>query len=80
MSVVTSLELLQRFETVRRMAMTEPVSVLHEGGEALVLLSAEEFDRLKAMDTRQTYKIGDLPDEWGEALMSAEPAPECPPS
>jgi PHD/YefM family antitoxin component YafN of YafNO toxin-antitoxin module len=39
----------------------------------MVVLSADEYKRLKLMDTRQTYAMRDLPDDLADALENAEP-------
>jgi prevent-host-death family protein len=78
MVTVTSAELQKHFGPVREKALREPVSVTHHGRESLVVLSAEEFRRLKALDTRQVFHPWELPEAWGAALDEATPAPDCP--
>lgn len=78
MVTVTSAELQKHFGPVREKALREPVSVTHHGRESLVVLSAEEFRRLKALDTRQALHPWELPEAWGAALDAATPAPDCP--
>jgi len=51
----------------------EPVSVTHNGRESLVVLSADEFKRLKALDTREALYAWELPQDLADALETAEP-------
>jgi prevent-host-death family protein len=73
MITVTAGELQKKFGRYRDMALKEPVSVTHHGREDMVVLSADEYKRLKRMDTRQTYAMRDLPDDLADALETAEP-------
>jgi hypothetical protein len=57
-------------------ALKEPVTVTHHGRASLVVLSIEEFNRLKSLDTRKHYYAWELPDDLAEALKDAKPAPE----
>ena len=47
-------------------ALSEPVAITKQGRDHLVVLSAEEYARLKRRD-RAVYAAGDLPDELLEA-------------
>ena len=55
-------------------ALREPVVVTREGREVAVLISAEEFRRLKRRD-RQVFAAGALPEEILEAVRVAEMDP-----
>ena len=48
---VTSAEMQKRFRQYSELAQREPVSITNHGRESLVLMSAAEFQRLKALDT-----------------------------
>ena len=50
----------------------EPVLITTHRRPARVLLDIEEYERLKARDTRQAYATQDLPDEWAAALEAAD--------
>lgn len=73
MVIVTAAELQKQFGRYRDTALREPVSVTHHGRESLVILSAEEYRRLKSMDTRQAVHPWELPDDLAKALEDAEP-------
>jgi len=49
-------------------AQREAVSITSHGRESLVLLSAEEYHRLKALDTRQAFPAVELTDAERHAL------------
>lgn len=55
-----------------------PVFITKHRRLARVLIDIEEYERLKARDTRQAYLTEDLPDEWAEALMAADYGPVDP--
>lgn len=52
-------------------ARHEPVTITKDGRDDLVLLSAEEYARLKRRD-RWVGLAEDLPEEWIEAVLSAK--------
>lgn len=76
MVAVTSAELGAPFAPVRERAMREPVPVEHDGEVSVVVLSAEEFARLKSLDDRRAYYVWELPDDLAKALDAAVPGPE----
>jgi prevent-host-death family protein len=49
-----------------------PVFITKHSRPARVLIDFEEYERLKARDTRRAYTIEELPDKWVEALKAAE--------
>ena len=73
MVTISSAELRHRFSRCRDLALKEPLSVTHHGRESLVVLSADEFRRLKALDTRQALYAWELPEDLAEALDEAQP-------
>ncbi len=70
---VTSAEMQKRFGQYSELAQREPVSITNHGRESLVLMSAAEFQRLKALDTRKAYYAHEIPPDLAEALEEAEP-------
>lgn len=75
MVTITSAELQKNFGRYKEAAQREPIRVTSHGRESLVMLSAEEYRRLEALDTRRAYHPADLPPELREALEEAR-APE----
>ena len=73
MVTVTAAELQKHFGRFRDMALREPVSVTHHGRDSLVILSADEYGRLKALDSRQALHPWELPDDLAEALENSVP-------
>jgi PHD/YefM family antitoxin component YafN of YafNO toxin-antitoxin module len=73
MVTITSAELRRQFTRCRELALKEPVSVTHNGRESLVVLSADEFKRLKALDAREAFYAWELPQDLTDALETAEP-------
>jgi prevent-host-death family protein len=59
---VTLTEFRAKFGKCREAAMREPVSITAHGRDSLVLLSAEEYKRLKRRD-RQAFLLSELPDD-----------------
>ena len=72
MVTITAAELQRQFGRYRDLALKEPVSVTHHGRESLVMLSAEEYRRLKSYDERQALYAWELPDDVVEALDNVE--------
>ena len=52
-------------------ALREPVTITREGRDDVVVVSAEEYARLKRRD-RQVFLTGELPEEWVEAVRNAK--------
>jgi prevent-host-death family protein len=50
----------------------EPVFITRHRRPARVLIDIEEYERLKARDTRRAYATENLPDEWADALAAAD--------
>ena len=61
MPTVTAATLTKQFGRWRDLAQREPVSITHHGRETLVMISAEEYRRLKALDDRRVYAAEELP-------------------
>ena len=52
-------------------AAKAPVFITKHSRPVRVLLDIDEYERLKARDTRKAYYAHELPDEWIEALQNA---------
>ncbi len=72
---VSSGDFLKSYGRITEAAMREPVSITSHGRERLVLLSAEEYRRLKQNDRTALY-----PWELGDADIEALEASEAPAS
>jgi prevent-host-death family protein len=73
---VTSAQFQKSFGRYREVAQREPVAITAYGRESLILLSAEEYHRLRQRD-RQALYPWELSDEATGALEKAEPPPEA---
>lgn len=71
MSVVTSAEFQRKLGLYQDKALAEPVTITRNGRERLVLLSVEEYQRLKRRD-RRVFATSELPEEWIEAVSKAK--------
>ena len=71
MSVVTSAEFQRHIGAYQDKALSEPVTITKNGRERLVLLSAEEYQRLKRRD-RRVGLTSQLPEEWMAAVRRAK--------
>ena len=58
------------------LAMREPLSITKYGREILVLLAADEYERLKSRD-RRVFLTEDMPADDIEALIRSQAAPEA---
>lgn len=73
---VSSADLQRQFGRYREAALREPIVITSHGRDSLVLLSAEEYRRLKQQD-RQSLHAWELAEGDLRALEASEPAPEC---
>lgn len=69
---VTSAEFQKGFGRYREVAQREPVTITSYGRESLVLLSAEEYRRLKQHDRRALHPW-ELSEDALAALETAQP-------
>jgi hypothetical protein len=53
------------------MALAQPVVVTRNGRDRTVMISADEYQRLKRRD-RQVFAAGELPDDVVEAISNSE--------
>ncbi|MBX3483270.1 type II toxin-antitoxin system Phd/YefM family antitoxin [Phenylobacterium sp.] len=58
------------------MALTQPVTVTRNGRDRTVIISAEEYSRLKRRD-REVLGLEDFTQEDLELILAAEPPPEA---
>ena len=75
-TTVSSGEFLKSYGRISETALREPVSITSHGRERLVLLSAEEYRRLRQND-RQALRPWELSEKDLEALRVAEPPAEA---
>lgn len=68
MVTITAAELQNHFGKYRDIARQEPVIVTHHGRESIVVISSEEYKRLKALDTREAFYSHELPADMLEEL------------
>lgn len=73
---VTSAEFQKSFGRYREVAQREPVAITSYGRDSLVLLSAEEYRRLKQRDRRALHPW-ELDEDAVAALEAAQPPAEA---
>ena len=76
MVAISSAEFQRKFGRYKEVAQREPVSITSYGRESLVMLSAAEYRRLKALDTRVAQYAWEIPEGEIEALAATEPPEE----
>ena len=75
MRTVRAGELAKHFGRFKELAQREPIGITSHGRDSLVLLSAEEYRRLKRLD-REVYAVEELPAALVDAIARAEMDPE----
>lgn len=73
---VSAAEFQRNIGRYQDMALRQPVAVTRNGRESTVLLSTEEYMRLKRRD-RQVMGLSDFTDADIAALEASRPAPEA---
>lgn len=73
---VSSAEFQRNIGRYQDLALTQPVAVTRNGRERTVMISTEEYNRLKRRD-RQVLRLEDFTDEMIEAIEKAEPPEEA---
>ena len=68
---ITSAEFQKNLGRYQDKALAEPVTITKNGRDRLVLLSVEEFERLKRRD-RRVFAVEDLTEEQIAAIEKAE--------
>jgi prevent-host-death family protein len=76
MLTVTAAEVQRDFATWQKRALTQPVGVTKGGRPLTVIVSAEEYERLKRRD-QQALRVEELDDSTLAALASTEPPDEA---
>jgi prevent-host-death family protein len=71
MDIISSVEFQRHLGQYQDRALVEPVLVTRNGRERLVLLSADEYRRLKDLD-RQAMSVAALPEDVLQAIAAAE--------
>lgn len=74
---VSAAEFQRNIGTYQDAALTQPVTVTRNGRERTVLISTEEYQRLKRRD-RRVLRLEDFTEEMIEAIEKAEPSEEAP--
>lgn len=76
MITITSAEFQRNIGRYQDMALTEPVAITRNGRERIVVLSADEYRRLKRRD-REVLGLEDFTEADLEAIRRAEPPAEA---
>jgi len=72
---VSTADFIKNFSTLADKALQEPVTITKNDRDRLVLISAEEYVRLKSRE-RRAVKLEDFAGEEIALIASTEPAPE----
>lgn len=72
---VSAADFIRNFATLIGRAPIEPITITKSGRDYLVVLSADEYQRLKRLK-RQAYRTKSLPDDLAKAIAAVEPTPE----
>ncbi len=73
---ISSAEFQKNFGRYQDIALTQPVMVTRNGRDRMVMLSAEEYHRLKRRD-RRVMSASDFTEEDIAAIERADPPAEC---
>ena len=73
---VTSTEFQKKIGLYQDLALSEPLTVTRNGRDKIVVLSAEEYGRLKRRN-REVLRVEDLSTEDLEAIAAAKPRGEA---
>lgn len=76
MITVSSVKFQRNFGHYQDLALTEPVAITRNGRERIVVLSVDEYRRLKQRD-RQVLGLDDFTEDDVQAIRAAEPPPEA---
>jgi PHD/YefM family antitoxin component YafN of YafNO toxin-antitoxin module len=68
---VTTADFIKNYGTLADKALSEPVTITKNGRDRLVMLSAEEYERLKRRD-RRVVRLEDFSAEEMALIASAE--------
>jgi hypothetical protein len=73
---VSTAEFIKGYGTLADRALIEPVTITKNGRDRLVVISAEEYKRLRRRD-RRVIAAGELTDEEVALIAKAEVPAEC---
>ncbi len=76
MITVTAVEFQRHFGRYQDVALTEPIAITRNGRERIVMLSVDEYHRLKKRD-RQVLALEDFTESDLTAIQAAEPPAEA---
>jgi prevent-host-death family protein len=62
----------KHFGEVRERALTEPVGIERHGRVNVVVLSASEYERLRALDRRRSLAASEITDELAEQIERSD--------
>lgn len=68
MDTVTASEFQKNFGRYQAQAQRGAVKVTSHGRDSVVLISAEDYKRLKSIDDRVSMRLADLPDTMVQAM------------
>jgi PHD/YefM family antitoxin component YafN of YafNO toxin-antitoxin module len=72
---VSTAQFIKNYGSLADKALSEPVIVTKNGRDRLVVISAEEYARLKRRD-RRVVRLEDFTDEEMALIANAAPSPE----
>jgi prevent-host-death family protein len=72
---ISSADFQRQFGALSDKALTEPLTITRNGRDRLVLLSVEEYERLKRRD-RRVVRLEDFTDEEMALIAKADVPPE----
>ena len=73
---VTTADFIKNFGQLADQALMSPVTITKNGRDRLVVLSVEEYQRLKRRD-RQVYRAHEIPQVLVEAIATADAPAEA---
>ena len=72
---VTTADFIKDYGRLADLALTEPVTITKEGRDRLVVLSVQEYERLRRRE-RRVLRAGELTNEEVALISQAEVPPE----
>ncbi len=76
MDRITSTDFQRDFRRTVSNAKRKPITVTSRGLDEVVLVDAEEFERLRAYDNRKHFLASELPQEDTDVIINGEFPPE----
>lgn len=77
MTTVPAAEFQKNFGRYRDIAQREPVAVTSYGRDSVVLISAADYERLRALDDRKAQYVWEMSEEDIELIAASEPPAEA---